>query len=78
MLLRIYADANEMTDDDAFWLDIPGARRDIERHSAELRPGLRVVFNVQNEFEVEGTLAFDEARGVWLGRPDWSTRVDLV
>jgi hypothetical protein len=33
---------------------------------------MRVIFNVQDEFEVEGTLELD-ARGEWVGRPDYAT-----
>jgi hypothetical protein len=34
---------------------------------------MRVLFNVQDEFEVEGTLELDELRGTWLGRPSYDT-----
>jgi hypothetical protein len=34
---------------------------------------MRVLFNVQDEFEVEGTLELDEWRGTWLGQPDYRT-----
>lgn len=74
---RIYADGNEMTEDDRFILDIPGSLADIQRYGATLHPGVRVVLNVQNEFEVEGVLEFDEALTIWFGRPDWTTRRDL-
>jgi hypothetical protein len=74
---RIYADGNEMTDDDRFMLDIPGSLADIRRHGATLQPGVRVVLNVQDEYEVEGVLEFDAAREIWLARPDWDTRRDL-
>jgi len=33
---------------------------------------MRVLFNVQDEFEVEGTLEVD-TKGRWLGRPDYGT-----
>ena len=35
------------------------AARYIERYKGELSPGMRVLFNVQDEFEVEGTLEYD-------------------
>jgi hypothetical protein len=56
---RIYANGDEMTDDDRFILDIPGSLADIRRYGATLHPGIRVVLNVQDEFEVEGVLDFD-------------------
>jgi hypothetical protein len=74
-MMRIYAYGNEMTDDDRFFLDIPGSLADLERHRASLYPG--VVLNVQEEFEVEAVLEFDAARKIWLGNPDWGTRRDL-
>jgi hypothetical protein len=67
---RIYADAHEADADGRFWLHIPGSRADIDRDGDRLQPGMRVLFNVQDEFEVEGTLAVDEGHGTWLGRPD--------
>jgi len=76
-LPRIYADANEAEADGRFWLHIPGSRKDIERYGDRLKPGMRVIFNVQNEFEVEGTLEIDERHGTWLGRPDYGTLRDL-
>jgi hypothetical protein len=69
----IYADANEADADGRFWLHIHGSQRDIDQLGDRLRPGLRVLFSVQDEFEVEGTLEFDELHGTWLGRPDYST-----
>ena len=75
--MRLYADGNEMTDDDRFFLDIPGSLADIERYGASLHPGVRVVLNVQEEFEVEAVLEFDAAREIWLGNPDWGTRREL-
>lgn len=71
-LPRIYADANEAEADGRFWLHIPGSKKDIARYGEQLKPGMRVLFNVQDEFEVEGTLEID-AKGGWLGRPDYST-----
>jgi hypothetical protein len=76
-MMRIYADGNEMTGDDRFLLGIPGSFVDIERHAASLYPGVRVVLNVQDEFEVEAALEFDAVREVWLGNPDWATRREL-
>ena len=52
--------------------NIPGSKKDIARHGDHLKPGLRVLFNGQDEFEVEGTLEAD-AKGQWLGRPDYGT-----
>ena len=74
---RIYADENDKTEDDFYMLHITGSLRDIERYRGQLHAGMRVLFNVQDEFEVEGTLHYDTARKMWLGRPDYSTGRDL-
>lgn len=74
MIPRIYADENEKTQDDRYMLHIPGSLRDIERYEDQLRSGMRVLFNVQDEFEVEGILDYDADNKMWLGRPDYSTR----
>ena len=58
-------------------LHIAGSLKDIERYRGELRPGMRALFNVQDEFEVEGVLDYDAENKMWLGRPDWNTRRDL-
>ena len=60
-----------------FMLNIAGALKDIERYRGQLQPGMRALFNVQDEFEVEGILDYDEEKEMWLGRPDWDTRRDL-
>lgn len=70
---RIYADANEADADGRYWLHIPGSQKDVDRYGERLKPGMRVLFNVQGEFEVEGILEIDDAHGTWLGRPDYST-----
>jgi len=77
MIPRIYADENDKTTEDRYMLHIAGSLRDIERYKGELLPGMRVLFNVQDEFEVEGTLEYDSEHKMWLGRPDYSTRRDL-
>ena len=77
MIPRIYADENDKTTGDRYMLHIAGSLRDIERYKGELSPGMRVVFNVQDEFEVEGILEYDSEQKMWVGRPDYSTRRDL-
>lgn len=72
-LPRIYADANSRDADDRFWLHIAGSQKDIDRYGDRLHVGMRVIFNVQDEMEVEGTLEIDPRSGTWLGRPNWQT-----
>ena len=77
MIPRIYADENDKTTGDRYMQQIAGSLRDIEGYKGGLSPGMRVVFNVQDEFEVEGILEYDSENSMWLGRPDYSTRRDL-
>ena len=41
-----------------------------------LRPGLPIV-RYDETLEVEATVEFDEQRGKWWARPEWSTSRDL-
>jgi hypothetical protein len=77
MIPRIYADENDKTAEDCYMLHIAGSLRDLERYKGDLVSGMRVLFNVQDEFEVEGTLEYDSEHKMWLGRPDYSTKRDL-
>jgi len=77
MIPRIYADENDKTADGCYMLHIAGSLKDIARYEGQLKPGMKVLFNVQDEFEVEGTLAYDGGTKIWLGRPDYSTMRDL-
>jgi hypothetical protein len=53
MIPRIYADANDISEGGCLMLHIAGALKDIERYRGQLQPGMRALFNVQDEFEVE-------------------------
>jgi hypothetical protein len=77
MVPRIYADGNDVADNGCFMLHITGSLKDIERYRGHMVTGMRAVFNVQDEFEVEGVLRYDEENKMWLGCPDWKTRRDL-
>jgi hypothetical protein len=74
-MITIYADVNDTTEDGKFILSISGSRVDIERHKQMIYPGIRVKFNVQYEFEVQGIMEFEEETNCWLGVPDWDTLV---
>lgn len=69
-MIKIYADENERDEQDRYLLDIPGSLKDIERHRDVIAEGLKVVLDVQHEFEVEATLTFDE---FWRAIPDMTT-----
>ena len=77
MKIRLYADFNNMTEDDKVLLSAVGSRKDIDKHKESLAEGLVVILS-DNELEVEARLIRDDEHAIWLGIPDWSTRRDLT
>ena len=77
MKIRLYADFNNMTEDDKVLLSAVGSRRDTDRYEQILNEGLEVILS-DNEFEVEARLVRDERHAIWLAVPDWSPRRDLT
>ena len=69
-MIRIYADFNSCDEDGRVCLDTVGSLQDIEKHRDVLAEGMKVILDMTDEFEVQGTLVFDE---VWKGVPDWDT-----
>ena len=77
VLPRIYADENEKSWDD-YMLHLATSVADLEKYADTIRPGARVLLNVQDEFEVEANLYFDDRMRRWMARPDFATRRDLI
>ena len=77
MTFSIYADENNKTKDGKYELNIAGSLEDIKKYQKHLRPGMRVIFNVQDEFEVDGIIDFDPMFNLWIGQPDYNTKRDL-
>jgi hypothetical protein len=69
-MLRIYADFNCQDEQGRVLLNTVGSLRDIEAQKNELIAGLKVMLYVTDDFEVEGTLVFEQ---VWRAVPDLST-----
>lgn len=69
-LIRIYADANDRDEQGRFELGIVGSLADIKKYEGLLADGMVVLLNVQDEFEVEGTLIFDQ---IWRAIPNFET-----
>ena len=69
-MIRIYADFNSCDEDGRVRLSTVGSLQDIEKHRDVLAEGMKVILDMTDEFEVQGTLVFDE---VWKGVPDWDT-----
>lgn len=74
-MLRIYVDFNTMMTDEEERVYINTLiQQELE---SCLRPGLSIVL-YDEEMEVEAAVEFDDEQKQWLGKPDWSTRRDLV
>ncbi|MBI2386061.1 MAG: hypothetical protein HYV14_08605 [Elusimicrobia bacterium] len=69
-MIRIYADFNSQDEQGRVRLSTVGSRKDIERHRSKLKEGMEVILYTPGDFEVRGTLTFDQ---IWLGIPDLST-----
>jgi hypothetical protein len=69
-MLRIYADFNNSDQQGRVLLNTIGSLKDIEQHKDEIAEGMEVVFYMTGEFEVCGTLVYEE---IWMGIPDWNT-----
>lgn len=69
-MIRIYADYNTRDEQGRVVLNTVGSLKDIERYRDEMREGMEVILNVQDEFEVRATLTFDE---VWRAIPDMTS-----
>lgn len=70
-MIRIYADFNNSDEDGRVRLNTVGSLRDIETHGDLLIAGAEVLLYMPDEFEVTGTLDFNE--GIWKAVPDWAT-----
>jgi len=69
-VIRIYADYNARDEQGRIVLNTAGSLKDIEKYRDEIREGMEVALNVQDEFEVNARLTFDE---VWLAIPDMTS-----
>jgi hypothetical protein len=69
-MIRIYADFNSQDEQGRVRLSTVGSRKDVEKHRASLKEGMKVILYSPGDFEVQGTLTFDK---IWLGIPDLST-----
>jgi hypothetical protein len=69
-MIRIYADFNHRDAEGRVVLDTVGSLADLKEQEEMLAEGMDVLLYMEDEFEVEGTLIFDE---VWLAIPRLST-----
>jgi hypothetical protein len=67
---------NESLDGESYSLHLDCSKRDLEQFASNLRDGLRVVIWMADELELEATLGFDHASGLWFATGDHSTIKD--
>lgn len=79
-MLRVYCDFNDGTEDDRYWiLYYQGKPLQDQIDQLGLIGGQRVLlYQDEGDFEVEGTLLFDQTHHFFLGRRlcaqvDWAT-----
>jgi hypothetical protein len=70
---RIYFDENAGDARGRYDLGIPGSRQDLERLSAKLGEGVRVMLYDGQEIEIEAVLEFDRSSNRWMALPLWDT-----
>jgi hypothetical protein len=68
--MKIYADFNSCDEQGRVRLSTVGSLKDIKQYENVLEEGMRVLLYMTDEFEVYGTLVFED---IWLGIPDFST-----
>ncbi len=71
-MIRLWADFDNSDEDGRINLNCVGSLASIGALASPLRPGTRVLLS-DDQVEVEGVIEFDDAHGVWVAIPDWST-----
>jgi len=69
-MIRLYADFNHRDEQGRVLLDTVGSLADIKKYEHMLAEDMDVMLHMENEFEVQGKLIFDE---VWRAIPDFKT-----
>ncbi len=76
---RVYADFQNLDDENRLRLTCAGTRRDLERQGIELRDGMTLTFYTDDandegqsdELQAEGVVQFNEAENCWVAAIDW-------
>jgi hypothetical protein len=77
---RIYADFQNLDDDNRLRLNCRGTLADLQRHGVQLRDGLRLTFYTDDaddagrpdELLIEGEVRFNDSEGCWVAAVDWT------
>jgi hypothetical protein len=76
---RVYADFQNLDDDNRLRLTCAGTRRDLERQGIELREGMTLTLYADDandagqpdELLADGVVHYDEAAQCWVAAIDW-------
>jgi hypothetical protein len=76
---RVYADFQNLDDENRLRLTCAGTRRDLERQGIELREGMNLTLYTDDandngqpdELLAEGIVEYNEAEKCWVARIDW-------
>ena len=76
---RVYADFQNLDDENRLRLTCAGTRRDLERQGIALREGLALTLYTDDatdegqpdELLAEGIVHYDEAENCWVATIDW-------
>src|SRR5262249_46161263 len=76
---RVYADFQNLDDENRLRLTCAGTRRDLEQQRIELRDGMALTFYTDDandngqpdELIAEGIVHYDQSQKCWVGVIDW-------
>ena len=77
---RVYADFQNLDDENRLRLTCAGTRRDLERQGIELREGMNLTLYTDDatddgqpdELLAEGVVHYDSAENCWVAAIDWN------
>jgi hypothetical protein len=77
---RVYADFQNLDDENRLRLTCAGTLRDLERHKIELRPGMTLHLYTDDatddgqpdELIADGIVSYDAAEKCWVAAIDWN------
>ena len=80
MAPRVYADFQNLDDDNRLRLTCAGTMRDLERSATQLSPGLVLTLYTDDEdddgnpdeMRVDGVVSYDDEQQCWVASVDWN------
>jgi hypothetical protein len=69
---RVNVDFNNADKEGRVRLSTYGALKDIREKNIELRNGLELLLDDEDEFLIPGIVEFSEDEGIWVAKIDWN------